>query len=181
MTAYPCASWRDFDSGVCHRRCLRSRDCPVLGLLDTAANWTGSYFLSTDSHGPFCGEDFLVSVQVSRSQGHAYGRLYMTLHDGTQNTGVVDFSRTDRHYHASEREDHVITVGSTLTHVHSARLLFDRGTGLSALGTSHQLAVDSVHLTHLTTNASWALCHEHTDNSTGWHTFTVPARTSPAA
>ncbi|KAH9512772.1 Pancreatic lipase- protein 2 [Bulinus truncatus] len=157
LIGYPCSSWSQFEAGNC-TSCSDS-GCPRMGFdvkpSDMAEH---NYFLSTASRRPFCGVSYIVNLTLSPTQGHSYGRIFMTLTDVTGHSDDVDFSRSDRHYHSGHSEQHVVTVTANLTDIASVHLLFVKGSGLSSVGTSDRFNVHRVSVQYFDNSNRTKVC-----------------------
>ncbi|CAL1546617.1 unnamed protein product [Lymnaea stagnalis] len=157
LEAYRCTSWEEYDAGNC-------TSCPANGCLPMGigaappSDATGQYFLSTGSRAPFCGQTYSVQVVLSRSEAHAYGRLFLALVDARGSSGSVDFSRSNNHYHSGQLERHLVTVTESLGELSQVMLLFNKGTGLSSLGTSDYLSVEKITVSALNNATRSTFC-----------------------
>lgn len=176
LTAFRCNSSSDFDAGLCHN-CTNTADCITLG--DMSDKQDGSFYLSTSLSEPFCGEDYQITMQLSQSQQHAYGRIYLDIADGSAGSGVIDFSRNAQHHHSNDTVSHVTTVRPGLGDITSVQWRFDKGSGLSSLGSADDLDVDFVRIKHLCPmdcfNKEWQLCPTASKGTTGWQMMTKAA------
>ncbi|GFN89194.1 transposase [Plakobranchus ocellatus] len=156
--AADCQSWEDFESGNC--KSCPGKACLLMGYYaDKFPAARGSIYLSTTSNAPFCGKDYLVSVQVSPDQGHAFGRLILVLENNTSLLEILDFSRADRHYRSLRTETHVMTIAASVGDALTLDAVFLPGSGLSSLGTTSSLSIERVDVTDLAdSNNRWSFC-----------------------
>lgn len=142
FTAHACNSWDNYEKGRCHG--CPSGGCPQMGLNAEKSSATGSYYVSTAESDPYCGHEYFVEMDLTGSEANGYGRIYLTFMGRRRNSREVEFTRENRHYHANDKEMHMLAIHTEVGDVVGVKVRFHHGGGLPSYGTQHHITVHRI-------------------------------------
>ncbi|XP_076435326.1 pancreatic lipase-related protein 2-like [Babylonia areolata] len=171
FSAHPCASWDDYEQGKCHG-CPTSGGCPQMGFHAQESSARGSYYLSTAEASPYCGHEYFVEMDLSGESIDSFGRIYLTFLGRTRNSREIEFTRENRHYHANDKEMHMVALHTEVGSVTGVKVRFHRGSGLASHGTAHHITVHRIIVEDAVSSQRTTFCtHDHHMNEDATITY----------
>ncbi|KAK7090923.1 inactive pancreatic lipase-related protein 1-like isoform X2 [Littorina saxatilis] len=168
--SHPCNSWADYEKGTCHG--CPTGGCPQMGFNAVESSARGSYYVSTAESSPYCGHEYFVEMDLTGERVYSYGRIYLTFLGNTRNSREIEFTSENRHYHANDKEMHMLSLHTEVGSVTGVKVRFHRGDGLASLGTQHHITVHRIVLEDAVAKQRTTFCtHDHIINDDRCQTF----------